>query len=102
MNAPTLDNGRQRTQKVLPPAAKGMLMSEIERLLPVGQPRLVSLCESCRFMQVDFPTMEDPLACPFCVKGHWAGYIVDAPPEDDPWKDCSDFLANKQLDHACK
>jgi len=42
-------NFLSRTQKVLPPAAKGAIMSEIEKLLPVGQPRLVL-----------------PLPCPFC------------------------------------
>jgi hypothetical protein len=59
-----------------------------------GNAKVDRLCESCRFMQAEFPTMEDPLACPFCLKGHWKGYIVEAPPEDDPWKDCSDFQAN--------
>ena len=34
-----------RTKQVLPLAAKGNTMSEIEKLVPVGQPRLVRLFE---------------------------------------------------------
>jgi acyl-coenzyme A thioesterase PaaI-like protein len=36
-----------RTKQVLPPAAKGKIMSEIEKLAPVGQPRLVRCSCGC-------------------------------------------------------
>lgn len=61
--------------------------------------RLVSLCESCKHMVPDFPTMEDPLASPFCNKGHWDGCDSSLMTED-PWKDCKDFLStNEKLSH---
>jgi hypothetical protein len=61
-----------RTPKVLPPAVKGKIMSETEKLVPVGQPRIVRLlpCPFCGCKAVVKPEYNGKqfrVGCEFCA-----------------------------------
>jgi hypothetical protein len=50
-------------------------------------------CDNCKYLVHDKPTEEWPFAEQHCAKIHWGGVGKgDKDPEEDPWKDCNDFL----------
>jgi hypothetical protein len=50
-----------------------------------------SKCDTCAFSVGAYPSMDDPLACPYCSMGHWEGYDFDPSPCDDPWVNCAEY-----------
>lgn len=57
------------------------------------------ICESCRFLVVDYPCMDDPYGYIGCSKQHWS----DGPPLPvqefiDSFKDCEDYEKGSEND----
>ncbi len=51
-------------------------------------------CDSCKNQILSRPTQDDPLAGPYCSKGHWEGLgdlIQNDQDYDSFWDDCKNF-----------